>query len=169
MGLAALAVQPATARARKPAATPAEPTIQVTRADDEAEKANPSLYRRTAAQPAAKARQQDQFRAALDDVFGEGRWRQTSGYRSVAQENALRRQGAGTVAPGRLSRHSIGGHETPGAYDVVVPGMTQAQAAARLKAAGQGWGRVAAEAAHGREGAHLHIELASETAPGGGR
>ena len=65
------------------------------------------------------------------------------------------------------SRHSIGGPETPGAYDVVVPGMSQAQAAAKLKAADQGWGKVAAEAAHGREGAHLHLELARETVPGG--
>ncbi|MBS0334812.1 MAG: hypothetical protein JSS35_18735 [Proteobacteria bacterium] len=163
LGLAAIAAQPAAARARKPAAAePAAPAILVVSAHDEAERANPGLYRR---QPAAAPRQQEQFRAALDDVFGEGRWRQTSGYRTVAEENALRRHGAGTVAPGRISRHSVGGRETPGAYDVVAPGMTAAQAAAKLKAAGQGWGRIVAESAHGREGAHLHLELAPADAP----
>ena len=140
--------------------------MQVVSADDEAEKANPGLYRHKAAPP-PKAAQHEQLRAALDDVLGEGRWRQTSGYRTVAQENALRRAGAGTVKPGRVSRHSIGGRETPGAYDVVVTGMSLTQAAAKLKAADQGWGKVAAEVAHGREGAHLHLELASENAAGG--
>lgn len=172
LGLAAVAVQPAMARARKPATPkPAEPTFQVVSADDEAEKANPGLYRSKVAAPQTAA-QKDQFRAALDDVFGAGRWRQTSGYRTVGQENALRRQGAGAVKPGRLSRHSLGGPDTPGAYDVVVLGMSPAKAAAKLKAADQGWGKVAAEGAHGREGAHLHLELAPATAPeaaGGGR
>ncbi|MGZ6016463.1 MAG: hypothetical protein ACXWKM_12025, partial [Phenylobacterium sp.] len=49
------------------------------------------------------------FTATMDRVFGAGRWRQTSGYRTRAQEDALRRQGAGTVAPGHTSLHSIGG------------------------------------------------------------
>ena len=34
------------------------------------------------------------FQAAMDRAFGAGRWRKTSGYRTQAQENALRRQGA---------------------------------------------------------------------------
>ena len=165
LALGLLAAEPAAARAPKPAAPPPEPSIQIVSADDEAEKANPGVYKRPAAsQQPLTAAQKAQFRAALDDVFGPGHWRETSGFRTKAQENALRRQGAGTVAVGRTSRHSIGAPEAPGAYDVVVPGMTQAQAAAKLKAAGQGWGKVAAEAAHGREGAHLHLELASEHA-----
>ena len=174
LALGLMAAEPAVATARPQAAaaaTPSEPSIQVVSADDEAEKANPGLYRRPAvSQAPLTAAQREQFRAALDEVFGPGRWRETSGFRTRAQENALRRQGAGTVAVGRVSRHSIGGPQTPGAYDVVVPGMSQAQAAAKLKAAGQGWGRVAAEAAHGREGAHLHLELAPvDSANAGGR
>lgn len=166
LALGILAAEPAAARGWKPAAPPpAEPVLQVVSADDEAEKANPGLYRRPAAQAPLTAAQKDLFRAALDDVFGPGRWRETSGYRSRAQENALRRAGAGTVKSGQVSRHSLGGPETPGAYDVVVAGMSPAKAAAKLRAAGQGWGKVTAEAAHGREGAHLHLELASETPP----
>jgi len=165
LALGLLAAEPCAARDRTRAAAPsAEPTIQIVSADEEAQKANPGVYHRPAAaeEPPLSAAQRAQFRAALDDVFGPGRWRETSGFRTRAQENALRRQGAGTVAVGHLSRHSLGRPGAPGAYDVVVFGMTQAQAAAKLKAAGQGWGKVAAEAAHGREGAHLHLELASE-------
>ena len=100
------------------------------------------------------------FQATMDQVFGEGRWRLTSGYRTEAQENALRRQGAGAVAPGHISLHSVGGADAPGAYDAVVDRMSPAAAAAKLKAAGVGFSRVLAEGAHGSQGAHLHIELA---------
>ena len=44
----------------------------------------------------------DRFRAMMDRVFGSGRWRETSGYRSLAQENALRKEGAGAVPAGRV-------------------------------------------------------------------
>ncbi|WP_394764461.1 hypothetical protein [Phenylobacterium sp.] len=99
------------------------------------------------------------FHATMDRVFGPGRWRQTSGYRTPAQEDALRRQGAGAVARGRTSLHSVGGPEAPGAYDAVVDRVAPARAAARLRQAGVGFSRVVAEAAHGREGPHLHVEL----------
>jgi hypothetical protein len=100
----------------------------------------------------------DGFQATMDRVFGRGRWRQTSGYRSQAAENALRRQGAGTVAPGRISLHSVGGADAPGAYDAVVDHMSVATAAAKLRQAGGDFSRVVAEAAHGGQGPHLHIE-----------
>ena len=45
-----------------------------------------------AAEPLTAA-QKEQFRMALDAVFGAGHWRETSGYRTAGQENALRRQG----------------------------------------------------------------------------
>ena len=101
------------------------------------------------------------FSATMDRVFGPGRWRQTSGYRSQAQENALRRQGAGTVAPGHTSRHSVGGPEAPGAYDAVVAHLSPAQAAAKLKQNAGGSFRVLAERAHGSQGPHLHVERTS--------
>ena len=101
------------------------------------------------------------FHATMDRVFGAGRWRQTSGYRTSAQEEALRRQGAGVVARGRTSLHSMGAPEAPGAYDAVVDRLAPARAAARLRQAGVGFSRVVAEAAHGRQGAHLHVELVS--------
>jgi len=129
--------------------------IQVVSAGDE----YAALHPRPAAKAAAPAR--GDFRATMDRVFGEGRWRQTSGYRTTAQENALRRQGAGTVAPGRTSLHSIGGPEAPGAIDAVVDRLAPSHAAARLRAAGAPFARVIAEGPHGREGAHLHLELAS--------
>jgi hypothetical protein len=106
----------------------------------------------------------EDFRTTMDRVFGPGRWRQTSGYRSQAQEDALRRQGAGTVAPGRVSYHSVGGVDSPGAYDAVVDRMPLSAAAAKLKSAGGAFSRVLAEGAHGPQGAHLHIELARTTA-----
>ena len=37
------------------------------------------------------------FASLMDETFGRGRWRQTSGYRSPAKEDALRAGGAGTV------------------------------------------------------------------------
>jgi hypothetical protein len=105
------------------------------------------------------------FQAAMDRAFGAGRWRKTSGYRSQAQENALRRQGAGTVAPGHISYHSIGAPDAPHAYDAVVAGMSPASAAVKLKQVGGPFTRVLAERAHGPQGAHLHIELAKTAAP----
>lgn len=138
-------------------------TIQVVSAGGEFAAAHPERHRKTSATAPGEG-----FRATMDRVFGPGRWRQTSGYRTQAQEDALRRQGAGTVAPGHLSRHSIGGKDSPGAYDAVVDSMPLAEAAARLRASGGGFSRVLAEGAHGPQGAHLHIELVStqSSAPG---
>lgn len=136
-------------------------SIQIVSAHQEFSAAHPE---RAAKRSAAKASGED-FRSTMDRVFGPGRWRQTSGYRTQAQEDALRRQGAGTVAPGRISRHSIGGVHSPGAYDAVVDGMPLGSAAARLKTAGGGFSRVLAEGAHGGQGPHLHIELTKGLGP----
>ncbi|WP_372785741.1 hypothetical protein [Phenylobacterium sp.] len=141
-------------------ATGAAAAIQIVSAGDEFAAAHPGRHAKATA---TKASGED-FRTTMDRVFGAGRWRQTSGYRSQAQEDALRRQGAGTVAPGRVSYHSIGGADSPGAYDAVVDRMPLGAAAAKLKSAGGGFSRVLAEGAHGPQGAHLHIELA-RTAP----
>jgi hypothetical protein len=132
-------------------------TIQVVSAGDEFRAAHPRRAPRGAG---------DDFRSTMDQVFGPGRWRQTSGYRSQAQEDALRRQGAGTVAPGRVSHHSIGAPGAPGAYDAVVDSMSLETAAAKLKRTGAGFSRVVAEGAHGAQGPHLHIELATAAVRG---
>ncbi len=100
----------------------------------------------------------DRFHAMMDRVFGPGRWRETSGYRSVAQENALRKQGAGAVPAGRRSAHSMGNPDAPGAYDVVVAGLSPDLAAAKLRHSREPLVRVVAEGAHGPQGPHLHIE-----------
>ena len=131
-------------------------TMQVVSAGDEYVAFHP---RPKTAQAASAASGAD-FQATMDRVFGPGRWRKTSGYRSQAQENALRRQGAGTVAPGHLSYHSVGAADAPGAYDAVVERMSPAAAAAKLRQAA-GFSRVLAERAHGGQGPHLHIELVS--------
>jgi TPR repeat protein len=104
----------------------------------------------------------DEFRGFVDRVFGRDNWRETSGYRTPAEENRLRAAGAGTVAAGRISRHSLGTAEAPGAYDIVVTGMAADDAAARLQSSGAGFSRVLAERAHGEQGPHLHVELALE-------
>jgi hypothetical protein len=129
-------------------------TIEVVSADDDHAKFHP--------RPVAVARASGaDFQATMDQVFGEGRWRLTSGYRTRAQEDALRRQGAGTVAAGHVSRHSLGAPEAPGAYDAVVDGVPTAKAAAKLRQQAGGAFRVLAEGAHGPQGPHLHVELVS--------
>src|ERR1700761_8714252 len=135
-------------------ATAATAQIEVVSADGEFAKAHPKPV-------VVDAGAGGDFSATMDRVFGAGRWRQTSGYRTQAQENALRRQGAGTVAPGHVSRHSVGGPAAPGAYDAVTDHLSMAQAPAKLKqSAGAGF-RVVAERADGQQGAHLHVELTS--------
>jgi len=140
-------------------AAAAGPLPVVVSADQEAEAVNPGrAWHRTPAEIKMDA----DFHATMDRVFGPGRWRQTSGYRTRAQEDALRRAGAGTVPAGAVSKHSLGSWEKPGAYDAVVHGMSLATAADKLRrAAGDGFARVIAEGAHGPQGAHLHVELIS--------
>ena len=137
----------------------AGPLPVVVSADQEAEAVNPGrAWHRTP----AEIKMDEDFHATMDRVFGPGQWRQTSGYRTRAEENALRRAGAGTVPVGAISKHSLGNREKPGAYDAVVHGMALATAADKLRrAAGAGFARVIAEGAHGPEGAHLHVELIS--------
>ncbi len=137
----------------------AGPLPVIVSADQEAEAVNPGrAWHRTP----AEIKMDEDFHATMDRVFGPGQWRQTSGYRTRAEEDALRRSGAGTVRAGAISRHSLGNREKPGAYDAVVHGMTLATAAEKLRrAAGSGFARVIAEGAHGPQGAHLHVELIS--------
>jgi TPR repeat protein len=94
----------------------------------------------------------------MNSVFGAGNWRQTGGYRTPAREDQLRAEGAMTVPPGVLSRHSLGRPGAPGAYDLVVDGLTPSEAAARLRASGTPFRRLLPEGAHGSQGAHLHLE-----------
>lgn len=141
-------------------ASPACAIIEVTSAGAEYAALHPRPVAKPAARTATRMVGSGEFQAVMDQVFGPGRWRQTSGYRTQAQENALRRQGAGTVAPGRISLHSIGAAHAPGAYDAVVEGLPLESAAAMLRRVG-GFSRVLAEGAHGDQGAHLHIELIS--------
>jgi hypothetical protein len=121
---------------------------------------------RAADEPDQAPRAGEPFRATMNRVFGPGGWRQTSAYRTPAQEAELRRRGAGAVPAGRTSSHSLGRPGAPAAYDAVVPGMAQAEAAARLRRAAA-FPRVLAERAHGPEGPHLHIEV--RPGAGGGR
>src|SRR6185312_10383464 len=79
--------------------------------------------------PVAKTASGEGFQATMHRVFGAGRWRQTSGYRTRAQEDALRLQGAGTVAPGHVSLHSVCDPAAPAAYDAVVDHMALSSAA----------------------------------------
>jgi hypothetical protein len=101
---------------------------------------------------------QPRFQSLMNQVFGPGVWRETGGYRTKAREVELRAEGALTVPAGTLSRHSLGSPEAPGAYDVVVEGMTPEQVAAKLKASGLGFHRLFPEGLHGTQGPHLHVE-----------
>jgi hypothetical protein len=94
----------------------------------------------------------------MDSVFGHGAWRLTGGYRTPEREDELRAQGAMTVRPGGLSRHSLGTPDAPGAYDIVVDGMSPFEAAERLRRAGAPFARYMPKRAHGTQGPHLHLE-----------
>ena len=65
------------------------------------------------------------FAAIMDSVFGQGAWRMTGGYRTPEREDQLRAQGAMTVRPGGLSRHSLGRPGAPGAYMRGLGGASQ--------------------------------------------
>jgi hypothetical protein len=101
---------------------------------------------------------QPHFTSLMNSTFGVGNWRQTGGYRTQAREDQLRAEGAMTVPPGVLSRHSMGRSGAPGAYDLVVDGLTPSEAAARLFASRGEFRRLLPEGAHGTQGAHLHVE-----------
>jgi TPR repeat protein len=110
------------------------------------------------------------FTALMDSVFGPAGWRETGGFRTAKRENELRALGALTVAQGAKSAHSIGKPEAPGAYDLVVNGLSPEQAARKLRASKAPLKVIFPEAAHGDEGPHLHVEPISinfETVPGG--
>lgn len=96
---------------------------------------------------------------AMDTVFGKGAWRETSGYRSMALEDALRAAGAATVPEGVVSRHSVGTPDQPGAYDVVVTGLSPELTAIKFRRSGVPFRNLVPEDAQGGQGAHLHLEL----------
>ncbi|MGH7023842.1 MAG: tetratricopeptide repeat protein [Caulobacteraceae bacterium] len=101
---------------------------------------------------------QTNFKQDMNHVFGQGRWRETGGFRSRARENQLRAEGALTVAPGDISRHSLGTPDAPGAYDIVVEGLSPEQAALKIRKSGIAFQRLFPEGLHGTQGAHLHVE-----------
>jgi hypothetical protein len=111
-----------------------------------------------AAPASAEEVTQDKVAAVMDRVFGRGAWRMTGGYRTPQREDELRAQGALTVRPGGLSRHSMGRPGAPGAYDLVVDGMSPSEAASRLRAAGAPFARYQPKGVHGTQGPHLHVE-----------
>ncbi len=106
----------------------------------------------------AQALTEGRFATIMNDVFGAGAWRMTGGYRTPEREDELRAQGAMTVRPGGLSRHSLGRPGAPGAFDLVVDGMSPAEAAERLRRAGAPFARYQPKGAHGTQGPHLHLE-----------
>ena len=98
------------------------------------------------------------FTALMDSVFGPDAWRETGGFRTARRENELRGQGALTVPQGARSAHSLGNPEGPGAYDLVVKGLSPEVAARKLRASKAPLKVIFPEAAHGSEGPHLHVE-----------
>ncbi len=98
------------------------------------------------------------FGALMDSVFGPQKWRETGGFRTAKRENELRAMGALTVPQGAKSAHSLGKPEAPGAYDLVVDGLTPETAAKKLRVSKAPLKVIFAEAAHGAEGPHLHVE-----------
>jgi TPR repeat protein len=98
------------------------------------------------------------FSALMDSVFGPNRWRETGGFRTAKRENELRTLGALTVRQGAMSAHSLGKPEAPGAYDLVVDGLSPERAATKLRVSKAPLKVIFPEGAHGAEGPHLHVE-----------
>lgn len=111
-----------------------------------------------AAPASAQEMTQARFGAVMDRVFGPGTWRMTGGYRTPEREDQLRAQGAMTVRPGGMSRHSLGHPGAPGAFDLVVNGMSPFTAAQRLRDAGAPFAKYQPKGTHGTQGPHLHLE-----------
>jgi hypothetical protein len=112
----------------------------------------------TAGEATAQVDARARMTTIMDSVFGPGTWRITGGYRSPEREDQLRRQGAMTVRAGGISRHSLGTPDAPGAYDIVVDGMSPFEAADRLQRAGAPFARYMPKSSHGSQGPHLHLE-----------
>lgn len=112
----------------------------------------------SAAPAAAQEMTHARFTSIMDGVFGRGAWRMTGGFRTPEREDQLRAQGAMTVRPGGMSRHSMGRPGAPGAFDLVVDGMSPWDAAGRLRAAGAPFARYQPKGTHGSQGPHLHLE-----------
>lgn len=121
--------------------------------------------RQACGQEATQAR----FTGIMDSVFGAGNWRMTGGYRTPERENQLRAEGALTVPLGVRSRHSLGSPDAPGAYDLVVRGLSPSAAAAKLREAKAPFATLFPEGAHGSQGPHLHVEPHAFDLRGGGR
>jgi len=118
-----------------------------------------------AAPASAQALTEARFASVMDTVFGQGAWRMTGGYRTPEREDELRAQGAMTVRPGGTSRHSLGRPGAPGAFDLVVDGMSPDEAAQRLRRAGAPFARYQPKGQHGTQGPHLHLEPYGGDAP----
>ena len=69
-----------------------------------------------------------EFSEYADKAFGKGNWKPTSEYRSPKHNAEV-----GGVAH---SHHMMGDPKAPGAYDIVVPGMSAAQVGSALRKAG---------------------------------
>jgi hypothetical protein len=93
----------------------------------------------------------------FDKVFGVGKWKSTGGYRTPQREDELRAEGAQTVPPGHTSAHSEGTPDAPGAYDIVVDGMSPSEAAEKLEKSGYKFTALFPEGASGSQGGHLHV------------
>src|ERR1017187_9713822 len=109
--------------------------------------------------PAPKVDSHKDFTALMDSTFGKGRWHQTGGYRTPERENELRAEGAETVAPGKLSDHSRGTPENPGAYDITVDGLNPRQVARKLQETGADFLHYYPEGQRATQGAHLHVAV----------
>ena len=98
------------------------------------------------------------FREAVDKTVGKGKWRDTGDYRSPAREEALRLQGAGTVAPGHTSNHSRGAPDAPGAHDIVAPGLDP-----KTLDKVPGVRDAFYEGRSGSQGGHIHVDMRGES------
>ncbi len=98
--------------------------------------------------------QTSSFDSEVDGALGKGKWKATGGYRSPQREDQLRAQGAGTVTPGRLSNHSRGSPDAPGAYDLVANDPGAVDRLRRLPGVKDAF----YEGARGSQGGHIHVD-----------
>ncbi len=98
--------------------------------------------------------QTSSFDSEVDGALGKGKWKATGDYRSPQREDQLRAQGAGTVAPGRMSNHSRGAPDAPGAHDLVANDPRAVDRLRRLPGVKDAF----YEGHKGSQGGHIHVD-----------
>jgi TPR repeat protein len=114
------------------------------------------LYAQIAQRPSPAAGSRAAFDAALDQMFGKRRWRETGGFRTAEREAQLR--AAGLDRSRRTDLRPLAGHAPVAGRVRYRRRRPDTGAAARLRRSGFVWKKLLPEGLSGNQGPHLHVE-----------